>query len=130
MKELWSNLCFYGRCVKVVCREWWRKVFPCAVLSCACGCVNLYTRCPTTAPQITRCYQSTGTAAALAIVCSFPQMMSDNPGDGGFMWENCFTIPFLGLPCAVDAACEAVVDTVCLPCDWWLSEARERKEKQ
>ena len=104
MKELWSNLCFYGRCVKVVCREWWRKVFAVGVLAFAC--------------------QSTGTAAALALVCSFPQMMSDNPSTPSFMWENCLTIPFLGLPCAVDAACEAVVDTVCLPCDLWLAGAR------
>ena len=24
--EFWSNICFYGRCLKVVIAEWWRKI--------------------------------------------------------------------------------------------------------
>lgn len=99
-------------------------IFAVALLS---GCINAYTRFPTTAPRIERVYQCSSEAAGLAIVCSFPQCMSDNPGDGGFMWENCLTIPFLGLPCAVDALCEACIDTVLLPVDWPLSASRGDK---
>lgn len=91
------------------------------------GCINAYTRFPTTDEKITNVYQCSRKAAGLSIICSFPQCMSDNPRDGGFMWENCFTIPFLGLPCAVDAVCEACVDTVLLPVDWSLSTLRKDK---
>lgn len=92
-----------------------------------CGCVNCYTRWPTTDERITKVYQCSREAAELSILCSFPQAMSDGPSRG-FMWENLLTIPFLGLPCAVDAVCEAVIDTVCLPFDWPISAAR-RKDK-
>lgn len=96
-----------------------------AVLALACaGCVNLYTRFPTTNPRIETCYQCTRVMAAMTVVGSFPQMMSDSPGNRGFTWENVFTIPFLGLPCAVDSVCEACIDTVCLPIDWPLAAAR------
>lgn len=91
------------------------------------GCVNCYTRFPTTNERIERVYQCSREAAALSVIIAFPQMMSDNPGDGGFMWENIFTIP-LGCLCLCDAACEAVIDTVCLPFDWPISAAR-RKDK-
>ena len=40
-KELWSNLCFYGRCVKIVCQEWWRKIFAVAIVMSACGCLSV-----------------------------------------------------------------------------------------
>ena len=123
MKELWSNLCFYGRCIKIVCREWWRKIFAVAVVASACGCVNCYTRWPTTDERSDRVYQCSREAAALSVLVSFPQAMSDGPSRG-FMWENLFTIPFLGLPCAVDAVCEACIDTVCLPVDWPLAASR------
>ena len=63
--------------------------------------------------------------AAMTVVASFPQMMSDSPGDGWFRWENCLTIPLLGLPCLVDTACETCLDTVFLPADWIISEVRE-----
>ena len=89
-----------------------------------CGCVNLYTRMPGTRGRINSVYQSTSTAFSLGFVVMFPQIMSDNPGDGGFMWENCFTIP-LGLMVEVDMLLEAVIDTVCLPVDWPLSNARQ-----
>lgn len=91
------------------------------------GCVNCYTRFPTTNERIERVYQCSREAAALSVIIAFPQMMSDNPGDGGFMWENIFTVP-LGCLCLCDAACEAVIDTVCLPFDWPISAAR-RKDK-
>lgn len=41
-----------------------------------------------------------------------------------FYLENIFTIPFLGLPCAEDAVCEACIDTACLPFDWPMSATR------
>lgn len=89
------------------------------------GCVNCYTRFPTTNERIERVYQCSREAAALSVIIAFPQMMSDNPGDGGFMWENIFTVP-LGCLCLCDAACEAVIDTVCLPFDWPISAARRK----
>ncbi len=57
MSELWSNLKFYGRCICIVCHEWWRKIFPVVVAMFVCGCVNLYTRWPTTDEKITMVYQ-------------------------------------------------------------------------
>ena len=96
-----------------------------AVITALSGCINLYTRFPTSEPRIERVYQCSHQAAGLSIVASFPQMMSDCPSDNGFMVENLFTIPFLGLPCAVDAICEACIDTVCLPIDWPLSASRK-----
>ena len=105
-----------------------KKLFLIVLLAAMCGCVNIYTRWPTTDERIDRVYQCSREAAALSVICSFPQMMSDNPGKSGFMWENIFTIPFLGLPCAVDAVCEACIDTVCLPVDWPLSAVRNGKE--
>ena len=92
-----------------------------------CGCVNLYTRCPTTDEKITMVYQCTREAAGLSVLIAFPQMMSDNPGDHGFMWENIFTVP-LGCLCLCDAVCEACVDTVCVPFDWPISAARSGGE--
>ena len=89
------------------------------------GCVNCYTRFPTTDKKITMVYQCSREAAGWSVIIAFPQMMSDNPGDGGFMWENIFTIP-LGCLCLCDAACEAVIDTVCLPFDWPISAARRK----
>ena len=123
MKEFWSNLCFYGRCIKIVCQEWWRKIFAVAVVASACGCVNLYTRCPWTNEQITMVYQCSREAAGLSVLVAFPQAMSDGPSRG-FMWENIFTIP-LGCLCLCDAAVEVCVDTVCLPVDWSLAASRK-----
>ena len=91
-----------------------------------CGCINLYTRFPTSEPRIEGVYQCTRQAAVLSLVASFPQMMAD--GSPAFMWENCLTIPFLGFPCAVDTALEFCVDTVCVPFDWMVSAAREEPE--
>ena len=93
------------------------------------GCVNLYTRCPGTDEKITQVYQCSREAAALAVIGSFPQMMSDNPStSGSWCWENLISIPFIGLPFAVDAVCEACIDTVCLPVDWPLAASRKEDE--
>lgn len=119
MKEVWNNIRFVGRLIK----DFFRRLFAVSVVACVCGCVNCYTRWPTTEERITDVYQCSREAAALSILCSFPQAMSDGPSRG-FMWENLLTIPFLGLPCAVDAVCEACIDTVCLPVDWPLAASR------
>ncbi len=92
-------------------------------LAAMCGCVNFYTRWPTTDAHIDRVYQCSREATALSVICSFSQMMNDGPSES-FMLENIFTIPFLGLPCAVDAVCEACIDTACLPFDWPMSATR------
>lgn len=125
MKDFWSNICFYGRCIGIMCREWWRKVFVLAACAGMCGCMNCYFRAPWTRGKIEECYQSTRYMGAMTLVASFPQMMTDAGHPEPFRWENCFTIPFLGLPCLVDTACEACIDTVCLPVDWCISEVRE-----
>ena len=99
-----------------------RLVMMCAVALCA-GCVNLYTRCPGTEEKITQVYQCSREAAGLSLLVAFPQMLSDCPGDNGYMWENIFTVP-LGCLCLCDAAVEACIDTVCLPVDWPLAASR------
>ncbi len=92
-----------------------------ALLACA-GCVNLYTRFPTTSERIERVYQCSREAAGLSILVAFPQMMSDGPHET-YIWENIFTVP-LGCLCLCDAAAEACIDTVCLPVDWPLAASR------
>lgn len=122
MNELWNNIKFVGR----LFRDLFRRVFTVSVIACACGCVNCYTRFPTTNERIESVYQCSREAVALSVLIAFPQAMSDGPSRG-FMWENIFTIP-LGCLCLCDAACEAVIDTVCLPFDWPISAVR-RKDK-
>ena len=104
-----------------------KKLIIAAALTALCGCVNLYTRFPTTDTKITRCYQSTTTAAGLSLIIAFPQCMADVPSRG-WMWENCFTIP-LGCLGLCDALCEGVIDTVALPVDWPLSASRSKKDE-
>lgn len=99
-----------------------------AACSALSGCVNCYTRWPTTDKRIYRVYQSSREAAALSVLASFPQAMSDGPSRG-FVWENLLTITFLGLPCAADAVCEACIDSACLPVDWPLAASRKRKRE-
>ena len=97
------------------------------------GCVNIYLRCPGTPSKLTTVYQSTQAAAALSYVIMFPQVMSWR-GDASelpekretFVMENLITIPF-GVIGYCDTACEAVIDTVCLPVDWPLTSYRGRK---
>lgn len=100
-----------------------------AVAASLCGCMNLYVRCPATDVEIRDVYQSTRTMACASIIASFPGMMSD-ACDGTFRWWNAFTVVGLGVPCAVDAVCEAVVDTACLPIDWPVSSARAERESR
>lgn len=85
------------------------------------GCMNLYTRCPGTDGEISSCYQSSGDMLALSMAIAFPQILY--PGNKGFYWENLFTVP-CGLVCLADTACEAVLDTVCLPFDYPISCCR------
>ena len=87
------------------------------------GCVNLYTRWPTTEEKITMVYQCSREAAGLSVLVAFPQMMSDGPHET-YIWENIFTVP-LGCLCLCDAAVEACIDTVCLPVDWPLAASRK-----
>ena len=99
-----------------------RLIMICAVVLCA-GCVNLYTRWPTTEEKITMVYQCSREAAGLSVLVAFPQMMSDGPHET-YIWENIFTVP-LGCLCLCDAAVEACIDTVCLPVDWPLAASRK-----
>ena len=101
-----------------------------AMLVCAsfglCGCVNFANRVLDN-EDITEVYQATKTAAGFSYVLTFPQVMSPTGGEH-FMWENLLTIP-VGLIGWVDTACEAAIDTVCLPVDWPLSAYRKKQKK-
>ena len=98
------------------------------LMSFACGCLNLYTRFPTTEPRIEQCYQSTCMMAGVTVIGSFPQMMSDVPSrSGSLCWENLISVPFIGIPCLADTCLEACVDTACFPVDWFIAGAREEK---
>lgn len=98
------------------------RIFCLALFLSACGCANLYTRCPWTNEQITMAYQCSREAAGLSVLIAFPQMMTDV----GFCPVNIFTVP-LGCLCMCDAIVEAVVDTACLPYDWPVSAHRAKK---
>lgn len=91
-------------------------IFTVLILLLISGCMNLYTRSPFTEKKIERTYQQTGEALGLAILVSFPQMMSDNPSTPAFMVENIFTIP-CGIVVGVDGCAEFVLDTAFWPCD-------------
>jgi len=94
-----------------------------AALALCAGCMNLYVRNPLTDVRIDEVYKSTRTVGLLSYAIAFPQIM--NPaGDGGWMLANLLTIP-VGCVCLCDAACEAAIDTVCLPYDWPVSAKRE-----
>ena len=92
-------------------------------LSMTVWCVNLYTRWPTTDKKITMVYQCSREAADLSVLVAFPQMMIYMP-NGGFVFENIFTIP-VGCLCLCNTAVEACIDTVCLPVDWTLAASRK-----
>ena len=64
--------------------------------------------------------------AGITLIASFPQMMADSGSHPAFMWENCISIPFFGLPCFVDTVLEGVVDTICLPYDIPVSIHRKK----
>lgn len=97
-----------------------------ATLMPAGGCVNCYVRCPGTDARVERVYQSTVMSAAVPYLVAFPQEIGAT-GDGGLMWENVFTVP-IGCLFLADVACEAAIDTVCLPVDWPLSASRMRRK--
>lgn len=123
MGGFWRKLTDFFKAVGRGLRaQGWLCLAACAVM---CGCMNCYFRAPWTRGKIEECYQSTRYMGAMTVVASFPQMMTDAGHPEPFRWENCFTIPFLGLPCLVDTACESCIDTVCLPVDWCISEVRE-----
>jgi len=104
-------------------------LFATAILSFFSGCVNLYTRCPTTNARIERVYQSTSTAAGMSIIIAFPQVMSDSPSrSSSFYFANLFTIP-IGCLGMCDALCEGCIDTILYPCDYALSRSRRLKIK-
>jgi hypothetical protein len=107
-----------------------KKLLAIAALAFTAGCMNLCTRAPwTTSQRIESCYQSSRWVAGVGLICMFPQVMSDCPGDGGFVFENVFTIPF-GLLVECEAVVEAAVDTVCLPFDWPVSAYRRRERER
>ena len=91
--------------------------------SALCGCVNMYERAPWTDPEIRSVYQCSRAAAGMSVIVAFPQMMSDAP-HLELILANIFTVP-VGCLCLCDAACEAVIDTACLPFDCFLAKRRE-----
>ncbi len=93
-----------------------------SLLLATSGCMNLYTRCLGTDRKIESCFQSTRWMGTMSVVVAFPQIMSPGSSDE-FYWENLITIP-CGLVCLADTACEAVLDTACLPFDYPLSRYR------
>lgn len=99
------------------------KVTAVCMLLLASGCINCYLRCPVTDQKIDEVYKSTKAGAGMSYVVMFPQIMSTT-GSNGFEPMNIISVP-IGCLCFVDAACEAALDTVFFPADWWLAEARE-----
>lgn len=92
------------------------------------GCVNVVSvRNPFSNEKVEEIYQGTKTATTVALVVSFPQMMSDRPSDYGFKPYNMLTIP-CGIVCFADVMLESVVDTVCLPFDIPVSKNRNEKK--
>lgn len=93
------------------------------------GCVNvLATRNPFSDERLTETYQSTKMAACTSVVVAFPQCVTGNPNDYWFCAFNVVTIP-LGVVCLCDAACEGVVDTLCLPADYFIAKSRNKVDK-
>ena len=104
-----------------------KRIMKITVVICASliisGCINCYLRCPATDQKIDEVYKSTKAGAGISYVVMFPQIM--NPAETrGFQPMNILSIP-VGCLCFADVACEAVLDTVFFPVDWWLAEARE-----
>ena len=59
----------------------------------------------------------------MSYVVMFPQVMASGE-HSAFVPENIISIP-CGIVCFCDTVLEAVVDTVCLPYDWPVSNYRE-----
>ena len=79
------------------------------------GCVNLYVRCPGTPSKINTVPQVISWRGA--------QVEARSSTRETFVMENLITIP-IGCIGFCDTALEAVVDTVCLPYDWPISNYR------
>lgn len=114
-----GGLTLFGKIMGIV-----TLLFLFAACSALSGCVNLaYTRNPLSDSRIQRTYQSTETAFGISYVMAFPQIMNPTGGHG-LMLVNIISIP-LGCIGLVDTACEAVIDTICLPVDWPLAAGRK-----
>ena len=57
------------------------------------------------------------------MVIAYPQMMSDLPDEGVFSSLNFVSIP-IGVLVGCDAVCEAAIDTIFLPADFYLEYRR------
>jgi len=88
------------------------------------GCMNLYTRCPGTDSRIHNCYQSTDMMVMVTVLSAFPQVVDISNTEGGLRWYNLFTVPLFGVPCLADTACEAAIDTVLWPIDYFRVNRR------
>lgn len=99
------------------------KVAAVCMFLLASGCINCYLRCPVTDQKIDEVYKSTKASAGMSYIVMFPQTMGPD-SMYGFQPINIISVP-IGCLCFVDVVCEAVLDTVFFPVDWWLAEARE-----
>lgn len=110
--EIWSNLCFYGRCIKIVCQEWWRRIFAVALVMLTYGCANLNERL--SAPYA--CARSPYYCTAEAwtdCVCAPFKLGNGNSQDPIWTCFATLTWPFW----LVDEVAEVALDTVFLPVD-------------
>ena len=109
MKDAWSNIKFYGRCIKIVFREWWHRLFPVVAICICCGCANIITRtdCDSwaTAP-----YQCTCEVAE-AIAAPFSRPSGPEGGIAQAICTVILPISIISLPF------DAAIDTVFLPWD-------------
>ena len=136
MKEIWSNLCFYGRCIKIVCQEWWRKIFAVALVMLACGCVNIMERsegiyttmgmeCGSPYFCAKHPYHCTVTVAKDCLAAPYRWLVDDYADWGEAVWGAFATLtyPFW----IADEVCEIALDTVFLPCDIYAANRKEAK---
>ena len=134
--ELWSNLCFYGWCIKIVCQEWWRKIFAVALVMLACGCVNIMERSEgtyTTMGMECGCpyfcakhpYYCTVTVAKDCLAAPYRWLVDDYADWGEALWGAFATLtyPFW----IADEVCEIALDTVFMPCDIYAAHRKEAK---
>lgn len=59
---------------------------------------------------------------------AFPQVIDMGAGHDPFVPMNILTVP-CGCVCLCDTLLEVVVDTVCLPYDWPVSEKRKKERE-
>lgn len=136
MRDFWSNLCFYGRGIKIVCRDLWKRVFPLAALTFICGCCNIVERSQGTyttmgmecgSPYFCAKHPYYCTAATAKDCLAAPYYwLTDSYADwGAAMWGAFATLtyPFW----VADEVCEIALDTVFLPCDIYAMNRKEGK---